>query len=56
MNLKNDRGIAGVDIAVSLVILLIFVSLIAGLFYNISNTSKKLDKKTEATNLAINTI
>lgn len=53
MKLKNNKGFTGVDIAVSLVILLIFVSFIAALFYNLSNTSKRVERKTQATNIAI---
>ena len=53
MKLKNNKGVAGVDIAVSVVILTIFVSVIAGLFYNIASTSKKIDNKSVATNIAI---
>lgn len=56
MKLKNNKGVTGVDIAVSVVILIIFISLISGLFYSMAVTSKKIDRKTEATNLAISTI
>lgn len=56
MKLKNNKGVTGVDIAVSVVILIIFISLISGLFYNTAVTTKKIDRKTEATNLAISVI
>ena len=56
MKLKNNKGVTGVDIAISVLILIIFVSLIAGLFYNMGITSKKIDRKAEATNLAIGAI
>lgn len=53
MKIKDNKGFTGVDVAVSLVILLIFVSFVAALFYNLGNTSKRIERKTEATNLAI---
>ena len=53
MKLKNNKGFTGVDVAVSLVILLIFISFVATLFYNVSNTSKRMERKTQATNIAI---
>ena len=53
MKLKNNKGFTGVDVAVSLVILLIFISFVAALFYNVSNTSKRIERKTQATNIAI---
>ena len=51
--LKKDNGITGVDIAISIIILLIFVSLIASLFSNINNINKKISRKTTAINIAI---
>lgn len=56
MNLKNNKGVTGVDIAISIVILIIFVSFIAAMFYNLSKSSKELERKTTATNLAIEII
>lgn len=56
MKLKNDRGVTGVDLAVSMVILMVFVSFIAALFYNLSSTAKRIDRKSAATNLAIEVI
>lgn len=56
MRLKNNKGFTGVDIAIATVILIVFISLIAAMFYNLSITSKKIQRKTIATNLAIETI
>lgn len=53
MRIKNNKGFTGVDVAVSLVILLIFVSFIAALFYNLSNTTNRIERKSQATDLAI---
>ena len=35
MKLKNNKGFTGVDVAVSLVILLVFIAFISALFYNV---------------------
>ena len=56
MKIKENKGFTGVDVAVSLVILLVFVSFVAALFYNLSNTSKRIERKSIATNLAIEVI
>lgn len=56
MNLKNNKGFAGVDVAVATVIFIVFVSLVASLFYNTANTSKKIQRKATATNLCIEII
>ena len=56
MKIKSNRGATGVDIAVAVVIIMIFVSFIAGLFYNVASTSKKVERKSAATNLAIKVI
>ena len=56
MKLKNCKGISGVDITISIGILIIFVSLIAGLFYNLASSSKQIERKAVATNLAIEII
>ena len=56
MKLKNNKGFTGVDVAVSLVILLVFVSFVAALFYNLANTSNRIERKSQATNIAIECI
>ena len=56
MKLKNNRGVTGIDVAISIFILIIFVSIIVGLFSNLSYTSKQIERKTTATNLAIEII
>lgn len=56
MNLKSNKGITGVDIAISMIIFIVFISLISGLFYNVSSTATKVERKSVATNLAIEVI
>lgn len=56
MKLKSNKGFTGVDAAVAITILLIFVTFVASLFYNLANTSKRVERKAIATNLAIEVI
>lgn len=56
MKIKNNKGYTGVDVAVAVVILMIFISTISALFYNLSFVSKRLERKTVATNMAVNII
>lgn len=56
MNLKNEKGITGIDISIAVVVIFIFVSIIAVILANIKNTSKELDRKSEALYIAINEI
>ena len=56
MKLKNNKGAAGADVAIAIVILMLFLTLIAGLFYNLSSSSNRIERKAKATNLAIEII
>mgnify|MGYP003375402939 CR=1 FL=1 len=56
MNLKSEKGATGVDIAISIIILSLFIGLIVSLMYGISQTSKDIERKSEATNYAISEI
>ena len=56
MKLKDNRGFTGADVAISTIILIVFMSLISKLFYNITVTSTKIQRKSVATELAIKTI
>ena len=56
MKLKNNRGVTGVDVAIAVSILTLFVALIGTLFANTANTTRKIERKTKATNLAIEVI
>ena len=56
MNLKSEKGATGVDIAISIIILSLFIGLIVSLMYGIGQTSKDIERKTEATNYAISEI
>lgn len=56
MKLRSEKGFTGIEIAVSVVIIFIFVSIIAILNYRISSTAKEMKLKSDATYLAINEI
>ena len=56
MKIKSEKGFTGIDIAISVIVLFIFVSLIAFLIYNFNSSSKEIELKTEATYLAIDEI
>ena len=56
MKLKNNKGFTGVDVAISTVILIVFVSFMAMLFYNISMSTKQIERKSKASQLAIQVI
>lgn len=54
--LKSNKGITGVDATVAIVILMIFVPLVASLFYNIASVKKSSERKLTAFNIAIQVI
>lgn len=56
MNIKDDRGFTGVDVAIATVVIIVFLGLITGLFYNLASTSARVERKTTATNLAMEII
>lgn len=56
MSFKNEKGYTGIDIAISVVVLFIFVSLIAFLSYGFNSSAKEIELKAEALTLAIDEI
>lgn len=56
MNLKSEKGATGIDITISIIILSLFIGLIVSLMYGINQSSKDIERKTEATNYAISEI
>lgn len=56
MNLREQKGFAGSDIIISVIILFIFVSLISTIFYNFNISSKEIERKSEALNIAVDEI
>lgn len=56
MNFREEKGITGIDITVSIIIITLFIGIIATLLFNINSSSGGIGRKTEATNYAITEI
>lgn len=56
MKIKNNKGLTGVDVTIAVIILTIFVSLIANMFYNVSQIGNAVNRKSEATYVAVQII
>ena len=56
MNFRNNKGITGIDISIALIIMVLFVSLVSSLVYNHVVTSRGINRKATATNVAVNKI
>lgn len=56
MKIKSEKGFTGIDMAISVIVLFIFVSLIALLIYNFNSSTKEVELRSEATYLAIDEI
>lgn len=56
MKLRSEKGFTGVDIAIAIVVLFIFVSIIVVLIYNFNIASEDVQRKTDATFLAVQEI
>ena len=50
--LKKNNGFTGVDISISIIVILIFVPTIFGVVYNIQKTNAGIERKTNAVNIA----
>lgn len=53
MSIKEEKGLTGVDIAISLVVITIFIATIANLIANINLNSKSMERKSIATSYAV---
>lgn len=49
---KKNNGFTGVDISISIIVILIFVPTIFGVVYNIQKTNAGIERKTNAVNIA----
>lgn len=56
MKFKSEKGFTGVDITVALIVILLLMSLISILFFNITKSSKSIDRRSEATHIATSVI
>ena len=56
MKFKSEKGVTGIDITLSVILISIFIGLITTLAYNLESKSKKLDRQAEAVYYAVNSI
>lgn len=56
MHIKGEKGIAGIDIAISIILITIFIAMIGNLIININLNSEDIDRKTIATSYAVQEI
>ena len=56
MNFRSEKGVTGIDITVSIIIITLFIGIIATLMFNINSSSGGIGRKSEATNYAITEI
>ena len=56
MKIKSEKGITGIDITVSILVITIFISLIGVLIFYIDSQSKSIERRTEAAYQAVNLI
>lgn len=52
MKFRSEKGFTGIDITVAIIVILLLMSIISILFFNITKSSKSIDRKSEATFLA----
>ena len=52
--LKKKDGFTGVDISISMIIILIFIPTITAMIYNINKENKNVERKSQALNFAVN--
>ncbi len=56
MKFKKEQGFTGIDISVAVIILFIFISIIATLSYQVNTTTKAIERRGEAIEIAIQEI
>lgn len=56
MVIKEEKGVTGIDIAISVILITIFIAMIANLIANININSKDTERKTKATLYAVQEI
>ncbi len=56
MDRKSEKGITTIDVTVAVILITIFVAIITTLMYYVNTNQKEIERKSEATNYAINEI
>ena len=52
--IKNEKGFTLIDIIIALIVILLFMSIISVLFFNITKSSKEIERESQATYIATN--
>ncbi len=52
MNLKSNKGYTGIDISITMIIILIFIPTIFGIVYNMQKTRSKSEREANSINVA----
>ncbi|MBR3002025.1 MAG: hypothetical protein IKF38_00395 [Clostridia bacterium] len=52
MNIKNEKGYLGTDITVAIIIILLFISVTSSIFFNLTKSSKGIERESQATYIA----
>ena len=55
-NLRKNNGFAGIDISISMIIILIFIPTIFGIVYNIGKNNEEVTRKATAVGIATNVL
>ena len=55
-NIRKNNGFAGIDISISIIIILIFIPTIFGIVYNIQKTNASVKRKSTAVGIATNVL
>lgn len=56
MKIKSEKGVTGIDITLSVILIAIFIGILATLSYNVENDTKQASRQAEALDYAISTI
>ena len=56
MKIKNQEGFTSIDLTVSIILITLFIALIVAIMYTINANFISIERRTEATNYAINEI
>lgn len=56
MHIKEEKGLTGIDISISIILITIFIAFIANLIVNINLNSEDIERKTIATSYAVQEI
>lgn len=53
MSIRKDSGFTGIDVSISLIVIMIFIGTITTILYNFQVKSKQIDRKSQATEIMI---